>query len=281
MDCPRCHTGIVQPPEPGGYILCPGCGARLMMRAAALSTSTGRIPAPPPPGSPNATLPPGTPAKRIPRPGEDTARSKSLGGARPSATPAPAPRAEAESTGGLDAVLLELKLIRESQSRILALLERGPAAAQPVPAPTPAPLGDLDALERPLGQVRTRRRKTVLLIDDDAATRRAAVAQLEAADVPVRAVADGQAALQAIAEEKPDVIALELALGGGMDGRDVVNVIKATMEWIDIPIVLYTRASVESQKEARSVHGADELVPKRAGPAALVTRVIGLFRRPA
>ena len=96
----------------------------------------------------------------------------------------------------------------------------------------------------------------------------------------MRAVADGNAGLEAIAAEKPDVIVLELDLAGRMAGKDVVNMIKATMEWVDIPIVLYTRVIVENQKEARITHGADELVPKGAGAAeALVARVIALFRR--
>jgi DNA-binding response OmpR family regulator len=65
-----------------------------------------------------------------------------------------------------------------------------------------------------------------------------------------------------------------------MAGKDVVNMIKATMEWVDIPIVLYTRIPVENQKEARITHGADELVAKGAGsPETLVARVIALFRR--
>jgi hypothetical protein len=65
-----------------------------------------------------------------------------------------------------------------------------------------------------------------------------------------------------------------------MAGKDVVNVIKATMEWVDIPIVLYTRLPIPSQKEARQIHGADELVAKSPnGVEALVMRVISLFRR--
>ena len=36
-----------------------------------------------------------------------------------------------------------------------------------------------------------------------------------------------------------------------MAGKDVVNMIKATMEWVDIPIVLYTRAAIANQKDAR------------------------------
>jgi DNA-binding response OmpR family regulator len=51
------------------------------------------------------------------------------------------------------------------------------------------------------------------------------------------------------------------------------------MEWVDIPIVLWTREAVSTQKEARLVHGADEVVSKSDGPAALVARVINAFRR--
>ena len=119
----------------------------------------------------------------------------------------------------------------------------------------------------------------MLLIDDDQQTRTAAVAELERASVPVRAFAEGQAALHAIASDKPDIIALELDLRGAMAGKDVINMIKATMEWVDLPIVLYTRAEVENQREARTVHGADEYVLKSAGPAALAARCVALFRK--
>jgi DNA-binding response OmpR family regulator len=95
----------------------------------------------------------------------------------------------------------------------------------------------------------------------------------------VRAFADGNKALAAIAEEKPDVIVLELAVAGELAGKDLVNMIKATMEWVDIPIVLYTRENVSNQREARQIHGADEVVAKSAGAAAMVARVISLFRR--
>jgi hypothetical protein len=87
--------------------------------------------------------------------------------------------------------------------------------------------------------VRTRRNKSVLIIDDDARTREEAVAALDQAQIPVRTVADGSAGLAAIASERPDVIVLELDMRGSMAGKDVVNMIKATMEWVDIPIFLH------------------------------------------
>jgi len=99
--------------------------------------------------------------------------------------------------------------------------------------------------------------------------------------VPTREAADGAAALQAIAAEKPDVLVLELGLGGAMTGRDLINMVRSTMEWVDIRLVLHTREAVGGAEEARQQHGADELVIKGSGSAeALVNRVIQLFQQP-
>jgi hypothetical protein len=43
--------------------------------------------------------------------------------------------------------------------------------------------------------------------------------------------------------------------------------------------VLRTRESVANQREARQIHGADELIPKSSGAAALAARIITLFRQ--
>lgn len=173
--------------------------------------------------------------------------------------------------------------MRQTQEEILALLRSRPVDAEPTPNVAFGMAADdeppVPASAAPSAPVRSRRRKSVLLIDDDPATTKDAVAALTAAEVPVRTVDDGNAALAAIAAEKPDVIAIEHEMGGAMAGKDVINMIKATMEWVDIPIVLYTRAPVASQKEARQIHGADELVLKAEGPAALVSRTIAIFRK--
>jgi CheY-like chemotaxis protein len=186
--------------------------------------------------------------------------------ANPDSSPAPLGPASQET---LDLVLRELRFLRELQERILQLLERSPAGGRDSS-------NDESAEVSP---IRARRRKSVVLIDDDPVTREAAVAEMMQADIPVRAFAEGNAAISAIADEKPDVIVLELAIAGSMEGRDVINMVKATMEWVEIPIVLWTRAPVANQREARQIHGADEIVPKANGAAALVARVITLFRR--
>lgn len=274
MECPRCHASIEALPDPGGFILCPGCGVRLMTKADALRTAGGTTsppapPAAPPRQNPAATLPPGTPLKKIPRPGEDTARTGK--GVKKG------DKGPTLEMGAYERLLEEVQALRAGQEEILSLLRRGTPARAAGDEPLGKDLGEPGFL----APVRSLRRRSVLIIDDDPATRDAAVAEFQGVDVPARAVADGPAGIQAIAEEKPDVIAIELALKGSMSGTDVINQIKATMEWVDIPILLYTRAPVESQKEARQVHGADDLVLKRSGPAALVSRIITIFRRPS
>ena len=256
MQCPRCRTDIGVLPDPGGSIVCPGCGARLMTRPTARVGEDTLRTTPPPPAPGLDTPVAGTPAITWP----------------------PAEEAPPRTETPLEQVLAELKAIRETQEEVLALLKARPGRSTGSDPDGTVAL-DPTFLAGAQPRVRTRQRKSLLLIDDDPATRDATVAELEQAQVPVRAVADGNAGIQAIAAEKPDVIAMELGIGGSMAAKDVINMIKATMEWVDIPIILYTRLPVESQKEARTLHGADDLVLKRSGPATLVSHVIAAFRR--
>jgi CheY-like chemotaxis protein/DNA-directed RNA polymerase subunit RPC12/RpoP len=286
MNCPRCKTPVGPLADPDSIITCPGCGTRLMTRAAALrSQSVARAAAqsaapttppprtPPPPATPppttippSATLPP-TPAMALgigPPSQAKTAVARAATVAEPAG---PEPSALQHT---LESLLRELRAVRATQERILGLLlERDGAPSAAASDEEPAALSP----------IRAGARKCVVLIDDDERTRQAAVEELQRADVPVRAFGDGNAALSGIAEQKPDVIVLELGLGGDLAGKDVINMIKATMEWVDIPIVLWTREPVPNQKEARQIHGADEIVPKSVGAGALVARVITVFRR--
>lgn len=274
MKCPKCKTSITQSFDPDSIVTCPGCGSRLMTRATALRSQGGRSrrSAPDPVPDPEGTVPTIRPAKA----GEQDEKAdapESDAAAAPAPGPSPDAPAEGESIGTaatLDEVLRELQMLRATQLQILDLVGRGKS----IPPSSAATPDDTQILS----PIRARRQKTVLLVDDDPKTREAAEKELKQADVPVRSVDEGNAALAAIAAEKPDVIILELGLGGEMGGKDLINMIKATMEWVDVPIILWTREAVSTQKEARQEHGADELVTKVSGAGALVTRVITVFR---
>jgi CheY-like chemotaxis protein len=177
----------------------------------------------------------------------------------------------------VDAVLAEVRAVRRMQEEILELL-RGQAESGPAAPSRRAAGDDFEGLHEPA--VRSSRRKRVLLVDDDESTRSVVEDILRAGEVPVTTVGDGNSALASIAKDKPDVIVLELGIKGDMGGKDVVNMIKATMEWVDIPIILYTRVPMEGQKEARQIHGADDYVAKGpGGPEAVLAKAISFFRK--
>jgi CheY-like chemotaxis protein/predicted RNA-binding Zn-ribbon protein involved in translation (DUF1610 family) len=274
MNCPRCKTEIGPLTNPDAIVTCPGCGSRLMTRSAALrsqggATQVARAAAPAPAPSGSDTSPGSGPQRTAVKVGQTTLSGKGTGGA-----------VRGGRKGGgegvtLEMLLKEIQAVRETQQVILDRLAGwsvDPSAARAPEAVEAPPAASLSPIRAP-------QRKSVVLVDDDARTRAAAVAELEQADIPVRAFDQGNKALAAVAEQKPDVIVLEVAVGGELAGKDLINMIKATMEWVDIPVVLWTRENVSNQREARQLLGADEVVAKSAGAAALVARVITVFRR--
>jgi len=299
MNCPKCKTAVTSAPDASGVIVCAKCGARLRSRAGAekaaapegiartetvaapagtLRVGSQTLPAVARPG--HETPPPGKVTRaEAPADEDPTGKVAAISSLPPGSTPETAPSPAIPA--GLESLFEELRAMRVAQDEILALLKNRLAPGEAASAEDAGAFsGPIDTVPPAAPAVRSRRRKTVLLIDDDPSSRIAALQALERAEVPTRTAPDGNAGLAAIAQEKPDVIVLELGIDGAMSGKDVVNMVKATMEWVDVPIVLYTRVSIESQKDARTIHGADELVPKGAGaPEELVARVIGLFRK--
>jgi CheY-like chemotaxis protein len=284
MNCPRCKTAIGPLTSPDAIVTCPGCGSRLMTRSAALrSGATPGLASPVPaaqltrPGLAPPRIGSGSDSgenagsRTAVKIGQTTMSGKAGSGSKAGR------KSSAADAATLDLLLKEIQALRETQQQILEALDalRGQPTA---PSPSSAEV-DTGVAGQPLSAIRAPQRKSAVLVDDDAETRQAALAELERGDIPVRAFSDGNKALSAIAQDKPDVIVLEIGVKGDLAGKDLVNMIKATMEWVDIPIILWTRENVSNQREARQVHGADEVVAKSQGAAALVARVITLFRR--
>jgi CheY-like chemotaxis protein len=191
----------------------------------------------------------------------------------------------------LDGLRAEVESLRRGQEQILQALRDLVSVPRPTPPENVAAASDatLDPpiatsgprSSAPVSEVRTRRRqKTVLVVDDDEESCKEVLAALKSAQVPARCVRDGSAALAAIAADKPDVLVLELGLSGRTVGRDVINMVKATMEWVDICIVLYTRIGIEDPGDVRTIHGADEFVAKGPGSAeVLAAHIVQIFQR--
>jgi CheY-like chemotaxis protein len=278
MKCPKCSASFSGKPNEAGLLTCPTCGARLRTKTTAVFKAQSKAaPAPaeptPKPGgklpiSPTDTImarveshPPLDIDATIPR--GMTAPSF----ARPRATKSGAAvvRAKAEAPAAargpvtLEALWAEIQALRKTQLEILALLQGGRGATPAADASGPG---------------------GVLVVDDDPDSRETVVRALADGGVTVREAPDGSEALSAIALQKPAVIVLEPDMGGPMPGRDILGMIQATMEWVDIPVILYTRAVIESEEEARTEYGADHLVHKGAGSSeALVALVHELLEK--
>ena len=102
----------------------------------------------------------------------------------------------------------------------------------------------------------------ILVVDDEPDIVRVVVRIMEARGHVVTTAADGFEALERVAQERPDVVILDLHLPK-MDGFEVCRRLKGDVGTRDIPIVMMTAAYV-SVEDARAgaETGADEYVVK-------------------
>ncbi len=117
--------------------------------------------------------------------------------------------------------------------------------------------------------------KTVLVIDDEVKIVQLLRDYLERAGFRVLAAHNGKTALAAARSEKPDLIILDLGLPE-MDGLDVTRALRKDS---NVPIIMLTARSEESDKLIGLELGADDYVTKPFSPKELVARVRVVFRR--
>ena len=115
----------------------------------------------------------------------------------------------------------------------------------------------------------------ILVVDDEPKIVRLARDYLEKNGFRVVTAADGSSALAMARREKPDLIVLDLLLPG-MDGREVCRILRNES---DVPIIMLTALSEESDQIVGLEIGADDYIVKPFSPRALVARVRALLRR--
>lgn len=117
--------------------------------------------------------------------------------------------------------------------------------------------------------------KSILVVDDERTIREVLRRYLERDGYRVREAADGQAALEAVQEEAPDLIVLDLMLPG-VDGLTVARRIRAGAS---VPIVMLTaKGELEDRIEGLEL-GADDYVVKPFSPREVALRVSAVLRR--
>jgi two-component system KDP operon response regulator KdpE len=115
----------------------------------------------------------------------------------------------------------------------------------------------------------------VLLVDDDSTLRRTLAIGLRAAEHEVLIAADGRSALQALREDKPDLVVLDL----GLPDVSGVEVLRQLRAWSTVPVVVLS-ARAESDEKVQALDlGADDYVTKPFGMEELLARIRAAGRR--
>ena len=115
-------------------------------------------------------------------------------------------------------------------------------------------------------------RRLVLIADDDEDILALVRATIERSGHEVMAVADGAAALSAMAERRPDLAVLDIAMPE-LDGLEVLRRLRADDEMRDLPVILLTAQAQAADVERGFATGASAYVRKPFSPRDLATRV--------
>jgi two-component system, OmpR family, alkaline phosphatase synthesis response regulator PhoP len=117
--------------------------------------------------------------------------------------------------------------------------------------------------------------KTILVVDDEPKIVELLRDYLERAGFRVFIACNGKTALALAHSEKPDLIILDLGLPE-MDGLDVTRTLR---KGSNVPIIMLTARSDETDKLIGLELGADDYITKPFSPRELVARVRVVFRR--
>jgi DNA-binding response OmpR family regulator len=116
---------------------------------------------------------------------------------------------------------------------------------------------------------------TVLVVEDEPSIAEVVELYLKRAGFKVKVAGDGQAALEAVEQQMPDLVVLDIMLPN-IDGLEITRWLR---DQGDVPIIILTARRGEADRIAGLEMGADDYVVKPFSPQELVSRVRAVLRR--
>lgn len=110
---------------------------------------------------------------------------------------------------------------------------------------------------------------TILIIEDDPAIVNFMTAILQGNDYKVLHAASGTEGVSMCALWSPDVVILDL----GLPDQDGIEVLKNIRSWSEVPIIVVSARSNESEKVLALDEGADDYLTKPFGTSELLARI--------
>lgn len=122
------------------------------------------------------------------------------------------------------------------------------------------------------------RPKTILIVEDEPEIAQLVKHYFEKDGFRTHVAKTGLEALRLAVSERPDMLILDLMLPE-MDGLEVCKTLRMKPETAQVPIMMLTAKSEESDTIVGLELGADDYVTKPFSPKSLVARAKALFRR--
>ena len=118
----------------------------------------------------------------------------------------------------------------------------------------------------------------IYCVDDDNTIRDIEVYTLEQTGFSARGFADGNALFQALENEIPRLIVLDIMLPE-MDGIEILKRLRSNTKFRDVPVIMATAKGTEMDKISGLNLGADDYLVKPFGVMEMVARVGAVLRR--
>lgn len=119
--------------------------------------------------------------------------------------------------------------------------------------------------------------RNVLIVDDEPNIVLSLKFLIAQQGYEVRTAYSGEEALQALSEQVPDLILLDVMMPKP-DGYEVCQKIRATPEWKDIPIIMLTAKGRDVERQKGFAMGADDYITKPFATHELVAKVRAMLK---
>lgn len=115
-------------------------------------------------------------------------------------------------------------------------------------------------------------KKKILVVEDEESVRSLVCILLKSKGYIMRAVPNGQAALDALAEETPDLVLLDIMLPD-ISGFEICSHIKSEMSTRHVPVIMLTAMKTREYMERGQEVGADSYLAKPFTPAMVIETI--------
>ena len=118
----------------------------------------------------------------------------------------------------------------------------------------------------------------IFCVEDDNSIRDLMIYTLDSAGFQAKGFAEGESFFQALQEQKPDLIMLDVMLPGD-DGITILKKLKAQSDTAHIPVIMATAKGTEFDKVIGLDLGADDYLTKPFGMMEMIARIKAVLRR--